>query len=226
MVGPKYLNNKQYSDNEVVDLHNYSERNHNYSEGKPKKSPVKSTQQFARLPKEVMARRDISFAAKVLLSAMNMRSWGKGLINMSLSVIYNDTNIKPSYAFKVKQELVDAKLMEPVPKSPNTFRLLHPDMRADDEVKVAKVKSKQKSLRLCPECKLEKDPRAFIKRTGLCSKCTHHIDFVSLWKDIQAKHPEFDDAQIHIRVRMQLDKQLCRMKKEDRLAELKKDVLG
>jgi len=132
-------------------------------------------EQFGMLPKSVMARKDITAGAKMLLLAMNMESFGTGRLAVSDGILAEVSGVSRGQIVELRKSLETAVLIakegNPM-KQVQAYRLLHPDMQgfSDGVALVTKTNRVARKAKIEPCLKCEK-PCVRSKADGLCRRC-------------------------------------------------------
>lgn len=125
------------------------------------------------LPKSVMCRRDITPAAKLVLSAMSMESCGTGRVAISDGALGLLAGCTRTTALVARTLLVGAKLIEkdgPPIGQVQPYKILHPRLVSNPESTAKPQRATPKTIPpiRCPRC--ERRCRALLK-IGYCRMC-------------------------------------------------------
>lgn len=127
---------------------------------------------FAMLPLDVMRRKDITAADKLVLEAMNNKSRGSGVCGASQGVLSEMTGLSRAKVIDSQRALESIGLISKygIPnKQIQAYCLLHNDMRANCEPDSVRVEDRRKKPVLvpCSRCR----ELCGQHRTGWCPRC-------------------------------------------------------
>lgn len=126
----------------------------------------------AQIPENILARLDVSPAAKVVLGTMRMKSMNCGGLVASMAALGKAAGLSRTYVFECLLELESKGLIRKVGrrvKQVQPFEIIC-DARATSEI-TSEVQTARRVRQLTP-CVLCKDPCVPQKRTGWCRKCS------------------------------------------------------
>lgn len=130
---------------------------------------------FGMVPQDVMARRDISPACKLVLAAMAMESLGSGHIAISHQALAFLCGLSRSAVLDCLRRLQACGLIEPdgkPVKQVQPYRILH--ARLINDVKAVELRPAKviRAVILCPSCKRK---RPMLLKSGICRACAWDI---------------------------------------------------